>query len=507
MTAEKTRPYYIQRPFGCHVEAACRKHNFGVILNAVGRLITLCFTISIMLGTYSPAAKSQTTPLVVAHYMPSLASYGTTVAGYKRDIQDAQAAGVDAFVLDEMGWGPDTAKFANFQQLTASIFQAASELGTGFKLFLMSDCQGTSYEAACISSAGTMLTAYANHPNYLKYQGRPMFGGWHSWVEPANGSVDDTYWSAVVSSIVATGLNPFFIPTFGGGNITLANYEAWFTAGTWLPAAVQGIVSIGGRPPAKAIENNASGATTMANHGKYFAAAVNSWHAPIRFLSTGQVTPNMGSIEFNGGEGPSAIWQDLINNVKPKMVVLTSWNDYTESYMGPASQVYLTANNNSTWQVTGDYLFTHAAYTELNKYFIQWYKTGQKPSWPDAMYVFYRNASTRMVASKAPGGTAIGWDVSGNPTLDDLYVTTILTAPATLVVNTGSTVKKVSLPAGINHTRIPFEVGAQKFRLSRGRKTLIQITGANVVSSEPYYYNVNPLSYYGYYTSPHLVFW
>src|SRR6202000_986560 len=123
--------------------------------------------------------------------------------------------------------------------------------------------------------------------------------------------------------------------------------------------------------------------------------------------------------------------------------------------------------------------FTHAAYTDLHRYFIQWYKTSVQPTWPDAMYVFYRNASTKMLASEAPAGTVIGWNTQGlNPTLDDLYITTILTAPAVLTVTSGPTTKRVSLGSGITHTRVPFAVGAQIFRLTRRGTTLIRITGA-----------------------------
>ncbi|MGC9602819.1 MAG: hypothetical protein ABSE76_03755, partial [Minisyncoccia bacterium] len=41
-------------------------------------------------------------------------------------------------------------------------------------------------------------------------------------------------------------------------------------------------------------------------------------------------------------------------------------------------------------------------------------------------------------------------------------------------------------------------IGAQNFQIVRNGNTLINITGANVNSSETYYYNSNPMTYYGY---------
>ncbi len=447
--------------------------------------------------------------VVFANYRPDFGAYGNNVAGYKREIQQAQAVGVDGFALDKEGWGPDTAGWANFQQLAGYMFQAAAELGTGFKLFFDLDCQGYGYDNACIAAAGQMLAAYGNNPNYFHYQGRPLFTGWSSGLDTTKGSTDDQFWSAVAASIKSTGLSPFFMPTFSNWTAanpissaqSYANTEAWLTSG-WLNSVVQGLITWGDYVPPLYVENNDAFAAVAAHNNIAFAASVESWHAPIRFLSTGQAVSGdiMASLEFNGGEGLSAIWEYIITKIKPSMVYLVTWNDYTESYMGPASQVDLTADNQPAWQVTGDYLFTHAAYTDLNRYFIQWYKTGVQPTRPDAMYVSYRNASTKMVASRAPAGTVISWNQEGlNPTLDDIYITTILAAPATMTVTSGGRVTSVSLGTGLNHTRVPFNVGAQKFVLIRNQTTLVGITGANVVSSEPYYYNVNPVSYYGYY--------
>jgi glucan endo-1,3-alpha-glucosidase len=447
---------------------------------------------------------------VLANYRPTFGAYGNTVAGYTQDIRDAQAAGVDGFVLDLHGWGADTAPYANFSQLANYMIQAAVNLDTGFKIAFNIDCQGYSWEAACVSEMGAMMMSYANHPNYFRIQNKPLLSAWGSHIDTTLGGIDATFWKRVLASVTGAGVAPYWMPSFsndtvsfrGSPSVSLTQTDAWYTNG-FLNGTVQGLMNWGDLVPALSIVNNGAYSAVAAKHNVAFAPAIESWHSPIRFLSKGNVQParTMVSVEFNGGEGVSAIWQDVITHLHPQLVYLVTWNDYTENYMGPASQANLAAHNIPSWQVTADYLYTHAAYTELNKYFIQWYKTGIQPAWPDAMYVFYRTAPRNTVASRAPAGTTIGWDTGRgtNPTLDDLYITTILTAPATLSVTTGGKMTTKSVATGLQHTRVPFSTGMQMFSLSRGGTSLASITGANVVSSEPYYYNVNPSSYFAYY--------
>jgi hypothetical protein len=308
----------------------------------------------------------------------------------------------------------------------------------------------------------------------------------------------------VLSSTQAAGFNIFFLPTFKLGNFvaydpttTYSNYEAGFIGG-WVKSTVQGLITWDGFIPSLHIQNLTAYNQVTANNSVTFVSNVASWFGIIRFLYTQSQSTEF--LEFNGGEGLSAIWASIINNQPPPIVMLNTWNDYTESYMGPASQADLKIADTSSWQISGDYLFSHAGYTELNKYFIQWWKTGVQPTWPDAIYVFYRIAPMSVVASSSTiTPPAISWNQQGyNPTLDDIYVTTILTAPATMRVTSGGNVTDTSVGAGLVHTRVPFTVGAQSFDLIRNGTTLIHVDGADIVSSLTYYYNANPISYYAY---------
>src|SRR6187551_3136893 len=119
----------------------------------------------------SQVASRQVTPKgVLAYYLLAYPTYDDTVEGYKQDIRDAQAVGIDGFALNAGSWSVET----YFQTRSAKMFQAALELGTGFKLFMSADlcC------ALPASDVVDMFARYANHPNQLRYNGSPVFTAW-----------------------------------------------------------------------------------------------------------------------------------------------------------------------------------------------------------------------------------------------------------------------------------------------------------------------------------------
>jgi len=75
---------------------------------------------------------------VFAHYMVCFAPYGERVEDYKREIQLAQAAGIDGFALNCGAWHNEP----HYPRRTKAIYRAAHELGTGFKLFFSVDFAG-----------------------------------------------------------------------------------------------------------------------------------------------------------------------------------------------------------------------------------------------------------------------------------------------------------------------------------------------------------------------------
>src|SRR6516162_1076653 len=84
----------------------------------------------------APSQTSANGHYVFAHYMVAFATYGETVEGYRREIMEAQAANIDGFALNVGAWD-DVQSY--YKRRVGLIYQAAEELGTGFKLFFSVD--------------------------------------------------------------------------------------------------------------------------------------------------------------------------------------------------------------------------------------------------------------------------------------------------------------------------------------------------------------------------------
>jgi hypothetical protein len=70
---------------------------------------------------------------------------------------------------------------------------------------------------------------------------------------------------------------------------------------------------------------------------------------------------------------------------------------------------------------------------------------------------------------------------------DEIYLTTLLTAPAQLQVSSGGSVKTFNLPAGISNVRAPFSVGQQAFKVVRNGVAVASAQGENITGSPANY--------------------
>jgi len=134
-----------------------------------GRIGSVAIVVSLLLWSAFPATAAAP-HYVFAHYMVCYATYGdfgpdtnSTIAGYKRDIQDAQAAGIDGFVLNMNAYNDPTQMYYNTR--VAEIYEAAEQLGTGFKLFFSVNYAGE-------SNVVNMVETYAQRTNSFRYNGK-----------------------------------------------------------------------------------------------------------------------------------------------------------------------------------------------------------------------------------------------------------------------------------------------------------------------------------------------
>jgi glucan endo-1,3-alpha-glucosidase len=151
---------------------------------------------------------------------------------------------------------------------------------------------------------------------------------------------------------------------------------------------------------------------------------------------------------------------DAINVSLPDWVEIITWNDFIEgTYVSPIDDPnkYQYANFLVTTGVptsTLGYFHSHYGATDLLPFFIHWYKTGtQPPITRDAIYYAYRTQQASYDAGTPPVANKYG------PVADVIYITSNLTAPATLKVNSGGQSTLINLPAGSTDTQTPFVPG------------------------------------------------
>ncbi len=398
---------------------------------------------------------------VFAHYMvcfPTYGDFGTntnaTIAGYRQEIQQAQAAGIDGFALDEGDW--DGANWY-YKSRTAEIYAAAESLNNGFKLFFSIDMTNT-------AGMLDMLTNYAGRPNSFHYNGKLVVSTY------ANGQVA---WSnSVFTPLAQQGIAVFFVPYFtvplnysGASNLLATNGQFIDGLFDFACGTAQSVTNL-----------NASWQQACRQNGKLFMAGCSPTYQG-----------NGAYFEDQGGIGADAEWQSIIQE-QPDWVEIVTWNDFNEStYVSPVD------NPANYFNVGNPQRYCHAGFLELYKHYISWFKTGVVPPVnQDSLYYYYRIHSTNAVATNGPAIT-----IFNGPVQDTIYATTLLTAPAELVINSGVNTTTNALPAGMSQLIVPFAAGSQIFTLTRNGVPIISSQGPDILSQIQYcdYYQNSGFGY------------
>lgn len=420
-------------------------------------------------------SEAATAHYVFAHYMVCFASYGETLDGYKLEIQEAQAAGIDGFALNVGAWD---ASQAYYQTRVGLIYTAAEQLGTGFKLFFSVDFENA-------TNTVSMVEQYANRTNSFHYQGKLVLSSYGHNNVPAAGWTGVDWTNAIIGRLVKDGYPVFFVPHFFPSPVQeLPGYsDAQYilqTYGNLLDGLF--LFAAAGLPG------------TLAQCNSNYTAAV---HATNK-LSMASVSPHYWGcvqtslgrryFESDGAEGLDLQWRSIIQN-QPDWVEIVTWNDWNEStYLCPIDDpaVYfpgLTPKRNP-----------HVGYLELSKHYITWYKTGTEPIINrDGVLAYYRVHPKSALASNT-NDPPVTWFI-GN-VHDTFYVTTFLAAPAVVEIKSGGTTTTNSVASGIHHIRASFLPGAQSVRLLRNGSTVVSLQGAPILTNIVNY-NFFPFTAYG----------
>lgn len=422
---------------------------------------------------------------VFAHYMVCYATYGdfgsdtnSTIAGYKREIQEAQAAGIDGFALNVGAYNDPTQMYYNNR--IAMIYEAAEQLGTGFKLFFSVDYFGE-------SNIVNMVETYARRTNTFTYNGQVVLSAYGHNNVTSMGWPGVEWTNAVLGQLKKDGHPIYFVPFFFSdpvreipepwcGSEVASNYTTIMNGLFCFTAA--GL-------PIQLAPANSNFISAVHGCGKLVMACM----AP-HYWGNVQTTLGRRYYETDGGEGLTMEWLSLIAN-QPDWVEICTWNDFNEStYISPV-------DNPETYesQLQTPHRYSHNGYLELSKRYITWFKSGQQPGITnDSVYYFYRSHPENLIAANT-NDVPVTWRTGD--IADQIYVTTVLTAPAQLEVMSGNLATTNPVPAGVNNFRAAFAPGAQIFVVSRHGTNVLTAQGPNILS-QIQNYDFFPASGYSY---------
>lgn len=413
--------------------------------------------------------------LVFAHYMVCIPTYGgnQTLDDYKQEIRDAQQRGIDGFALNCGNW---TKREQHYKTRSNMMYEAARELGTGFRLFFSAD--GVSPE-----EAADMVFTFYDHPNQFRYNNKPVlstFGGKTEWG------------LKIVETVRAAGKGVFFVPYYYPKNVTETPREEHADQLLADNPTLDGFFYFGAAgSPAQIAASNSILSRKWLGAGKVYMASVTPYYRGFG--------GNYRCFETGGMRGLAQEWEGAIRDGATWVEIVT-WNDWGEaSYVAPFGAPEQTKHWNGHWGP----MLPHVAFLDASRYYIDWYKTGTPPRIErDALYYFYRLHPKNVPGIVKPGDKERKTGIPGGAAkLDDqVYVTLFLTKPARLTIHSGTAEQTFDVKAGVEHVEMPFAPGRQRFVLKRGgsdpsgETTLIDKTGEQEISATDTWGNFNYFS-------------
>gem|GEM_PF-748233 len=416
------------------------------------RLILATSAISIALHL-SWAQPEEETPsrhdrLVLCWYM---VCFGESLEVYKQHIELAQRHGIDGFLLDVGAWE------GNYVASTERIYEAAKQLGTGFRLAMAPEYSVQPFS----EQVRDMVLRFKDHPNQLKVNGKPLLSGYCS------ASMFPPALEKLKSDGVEVTLVPHvFLPRF----VYRPSFEEYVGQFFSTPS-LSGLMMFNASELGVNLSDNSAArrATMMLN--KICAAGV------IPAYNSANLQ------DYRGMAGYLLQWTGAIYDGADWISIVT-WNDYNED----------SALMPMRWPAGSErYLCTHdESFLHYTAFASAWFKTGRQPTIPqDTLFLTYRNRSKwqrRAWNGKEWVDVSLAagrFDQIHDDVQDLVYLDSLLREPADAVVAVGGEDHSVNLPAGIGHAEIPMKPGVPRLIVRRSGRVLADMVGRKQIIETP----------------------
>ncbi|KAJ7050679.1 glycoside hydrolase family 71 protein [Mycena amicta] len=365
-----------------------------------------------------------------------------SIADWLAEMTTAKSIGIDGFALN---CAPPRVDSYTPRQL-ANAYAAAQQIPGGFSVFPSFDfAYWTNGDAPTIIE---VMKNYSSLPSQALYNGRPIVSTF----------VGESFnWDLVR----ATGINVWAMPMLEdpgqlGSPNTLDGAFSWYA---WPTAGGNSIIS---GPMTTVWDDKFVGDLEAAGKGQIYMMPVSPWfstHFPSKnwvFIAEQLITDR---------------WPQVLE-IQPALVELVTWNDFGESHYISDSEPDHSDDGSSAW-ATG---YPHAGWRIITKAYIAAYKSGASAPvvTQDQVVYWYRGFPKNTPCSNDTLGIPQGIDLLS----DSIFVTTLLTTPATLTVTSGSFAPAtIDVAAGVTTHNFTMGLGAQKFSIARGGVQLASGTG------------------------------
>ncbi len=352
------------------------------------------------------------------------------------EVRQARTAGLDGFTVDILGLSG-----ANWER-SLRLLRAAEIVSPHFTIIPMPD--GTADATKDPSALADAMAVMAKSPAALRLRdGRLVISPfapeqqgaawWRSWVEVMR-----------TRHGIAVALVPCFLDYFAHVD-AFADFS--YGVGNW-----------GNRNPAA----NDPGPPGL---GKFAADAHRRGKLWMQPVSVQDERPYTGVYDEAGNtENLRLTWQAAIDN-RAEWVQIMTWNDYSEG-------TTIAPSVHHGW-----------AFLDLSSYYLAWFRSGTRPAIArEAVYLTHR----RQPAGAAPTGgqtRLMTLRPGSTPARDTVEALSLLSAPATVIVQVGTRTTTCQVSAGVSACRAPLAVGRVSVRVTRGAGLVASATSPWLASA------------------------